>query len=88
MSDPEYPQQQQPRVFDTSFNYMTDTPPGTDPDSGSPNLRADHELLWTKELRPGVVFEPTAPPKRGDGYLIFTDPSEARQWYGSDAITS
>ncbi|KRE77785.1 DUF6994 family protein [Arthrobacter sp. Soil761] len=49
--------------------------------------RADHELLWTKELRPGVVFEPTAPPKRGDGYLIFTDPSEARHWYGSDAIT-
>jgi hypothetical protein len=88
LSDPEYPQQQQPRVFDTSFNYMTDTPPGTDPDSGSPNLRADHVLLWTKELRPGVVFEPTAPPKRGDGYLIFTDPSEARHWYGSDAITS
>lgn len=95
------------RVFDTSFDYMTDTaaktkpgnagsPPdsgsGTpkqrDPDSHSPKLRADHQLLWTKTLNSGVLFEPTAPPKRTDGYLIFTDPSEARHWYGSDAITN
>lgn len=87
MSNPEYPQQQQPRVFDTSFDYQTDTPPGTDPDSGSPRLRADHQLLWTKTLNSGVLFEPTARPKRTDGYLIFTDPSRVMHWYGSDAIT-
>lgn len=107
LSYPEYPQQQQPRVFDTSFDYMTDTaaktkrghadgfPPDSDsgtpklgdPDSRSPRLRADHQLLWTKTLNSGVLFEPTAPPKRTDGYLIFTDPSRAMHWYGSDAIT-
>jgi hypothetical protein len=51
MSYPGYPLQQQRRVFDTSFDYKTDTPPGTDPDRKSPRLRADHELLWTKKLR-------------------------------------
>ncbi|MDF9751574.1 hypothetical protein [Arthrobacter sp. ES3-54] len=59
-----------------------------DPDKNSPRLRLDHELLWTKKLASGVLFAPTAPSARRDGYLIFTDPSEARHWYGSDAITS
>lgn len=46
------------RVFDTSFDYKTDTPAKTrpDPDKDSQRLRLDHELLWTKELRPGVSF--------------------------------
>jgi hypothetical protein len=78
------------RVFDTSFDYKTDIPAraNPDPDSGSPRLRADHELLWTKELCSGVLFAPTAPSDRREGYLIFTDTSGARHWYGSDAITS
>jgi hypothetical protein len=48
----------------------------------------DHQLLWTKNLNSGVLFAPTAPAARRNGYLIFTDTSEARHWYGSDAITS
>lgn len=58
MSYPGYSLQQQPRVFDTSFDYKTDTPSrtGPDPDKDSQRLRLDHELLWTKRLRSGVVF--------------------------------
>lgn len=78
------------RVFDISFDYKTDKPARTRPDADrdSPRLRLDHELLWTKNLRSGVLFAPTAPSARRNGYLIFTDASGARHWYGSDAITS
>jgi hypothetical protein len=78
------------RVFDTSFDYKTDTPARTRPDADrdSRKLRSDHELLWTKELNSGILFAPTAPSARRDGYLIYTDDSGQRRWYGSDAITS
>ncbi|MEV7638193.1 hypothetical protein AB0N71_18690 [Pseudarthrobacter enclensis] len=78
------------RVFDTSFDYQTDRPAKTKPDADrdSPRLRADHQLLWTKKLNSGVTFAPTAPIRRRDGYLIFTDISGTQQWYGSDAITN
>ena len=77
------------RVFDLSFDYETDRPAKTnsDADRDSPRLRLDHELLWTKRLRSGVTFAPTAPSARRDGYLIWTDGSGARHWYGSDSIT-
>jgi hypothetical protein len=77
------------RIFDTSFDYKTDIPPGrkgSDPDSLSPRLRADHELLWTKELNSGILFAPTVPP--GRRHLAFTDTSGGRHRYGSDAITN
>jgi hypothetical protein len=78
------------RDFDTSFDYKTDKPARTrpDPDRDSPKLRSLHQLLWTKELNSGVLFAPTVPPNRRDGYLIFTDSSGGRHWYGSDAITA
>lgn len=95
------------RVFDTSFDYKTDTvaktkagndglpsesssgtPALRDPDEHSPRLRADHELLWTKKLNSGVLFAPSAPPKRTDGYLIFAGSPGKRHRYGSDAITA
>lgn len=78
------------RVFDTSFDYKTDKPAKTKPDADkdSPRLRLDHALLWTKKLNSGVLFAPTPPSRRRDGYLIFTDGDENRHWYGSDAITS
>jgi hypothetical protein len=50
-------------------------------------LRWDHELLWTKELRPGVLFAPKVTSRQRE-YLIFTDANEKRHCYGSDAITS
>ncbi|MEF3120514.1 DUF6994 family protein [Kocuria flava] len=78
------------RVFDTTFDYKTDKPAKSrpDPDRDSPRLRLDHELLWSKELNSGVLFVPRPPSRRRDGYLIVTDGSGTRHWYGSDAITS
>ncbi|AMM31932.1 hypothetical protein SA2016_1251 [Sinomonas atrocyanea] len=78
------------RVFDTSFDYKTDKPAKSRPDADndSPQLRVDHELLWTKKLNSGVLFAPTAPSARRNGYLIYTDASGERHWYGSDAITN
>lgn len=72
----------------TSFDYKTDSPAKTraDPDRDSQRLRLDHELLWTKELRPGVSFAPSVSSARNE-YLIFTDAFGARHCYGSDAIT-
>lgn len=79
------------RIFDTSFDYKTDVAPGrksSDPDSLSPRLRTDHELLWTKGLNSGVLFAPSASSARPNEYLIYTDASGARHCYGSDAITN
>lgn len=85
---PKYPQKHLPRVFDTSFDYKTDTPrTRPDPDSGSQLLRWDHELLWSKELRPGVLFGPKVTTRQRE-YLIFSDANTDRYCYGSDAITS
>lgn len=78
------------RVFDTSFDYKTDTPAKTRPDADrdSQRLRADHELLWTKDLGSGVLFAPSIVSAGKNEYLIFTDASGARYCYGSDAITN
>jgi hypothetical protein len=78
------------RVFDTSFDYKTDTPSPTNPDADkdSQKLRADHELLWTKELPLSRdIFAAKVTTRRSE-YLIFTDTKEERHCYGSDAITS
>ena len=44
-------------------------------------------MLWTKELRPGVLFAPKVTTRKSQ-YLIFTDANNDRHRYGSDAITS
>lgn len=84
-------------VFDTSFDYKTDESRKAkrgksgglgDPDANSVRLRADHELLWTKEFCSGDRFAPSASLTRSNEYLIFTDSSGARHCYGSDAITA
>ncbi|MDQ1053848.1 hypothetical protein QE394_001776 [Arthrobacter sp. SORGH_AS 212] len=78
-------------AFDTTFNYKTDNPKGARPDADrdSLQLRADHDLLWTKEARSGVQFSPVAPEVRSHGYLICTEPvSGQKYWHGSDAITN
>lgn len=88
MRYPKYPQQHLPHVFDTSFDYKTDTPSGTKPDADSDSqlLRWDHELLWSKELPSEEVFAPKVTTRKSE-YLIFTDVND-RHCYGSDAITS
>lgn len=90
MRYPKYPQQHQPRVFDTSFDYKADTPSATNPDADKDSqlLRWDHELLWSKQLPSGGgPFAPKVTTRRRE-YLIVTDADNERHCYGSDAITS
>ncbi|MFJ6079317.1 DUF6994 family protein [Pseudarthrobacter sp. NPDC092419] len=80
------------RVFDIAFDYLLDTtPPGTDADSNSPRLKADHQLLWTKELGEGQLFELTVsedPKVRRENYLMFEQTPDKSFTVGSDAITN
>jgi hypothetical protein len=50
-------------LIDTTFDFRTDTPPGKDPDTYSATLCRYHQLLWSKPLPSGVLFElmPTGP---------------------------
>ncbi|MCQ6269091.1 hypothetical protein M8J71_01030 [Pseudarthrobacter sp. R1] len=43
----------------------------------------DGGLSWR-----GAPLRPEQPLRRRDGYLIFTDSSGTRHWYGSDAVTN
>jgi len=43
--------------IDITFDFRSDTPPGKDPDAFSSTLRKYHQLLWSKPLPSGVVFE-------------------------------
>lgn len=72
--------------LDVSFDFFSDTPPGKDPDDGSPSLRQFHSILWSKPLRSGRILAPRPPVRRGDGYLIHED-GDVKFWFGSDAIT-
>lgn len=80
------------RVFDIAFDYLLDTtPPGKDPDSHSPRLKADHQLLWTKDLCEGQLFELAVsedPKVRRNNYLMFEQTPDKWFTFGSDAITN
>ena len=43
-------------LIDISFNVLSDTPVGKDPDSYSPTLRRYHSILWSKTLPSGSYF--------------------------------
>jgi hypothetical protein len=44
-------------AIDVTFDFRSDTPPGRDPDAFSPTLRRYHQLLWSKPLPSGALFE-------------------------------
>jgi hypothetical protein len=44
-------------VIDTSFDFLSDTPCGKDPDSHSKTLRRYHKLLWSKPLPSRDFFD-------------------------------
>ncbi|WP_422390180.1 DUF6994 family protein [Arthrobacter sp. N1] len=73
-----------------SFDYHADSA-GKDPDSSSARLKADHQLLWTKELPDGSPFElhvPETAKERRSNYLML-DQSDGKSFtVGSDAITN
>ena len=43
-------------MIDITFNMFSDTPDGEDPDTWSPTLRKYHQILWSKQLPNGTVF--------------------------------
>ena len=45
------------RLIDTTFDLYSDTPQGKDPDSFSPTLRKYHQILWSKHLPGGELFD-------------------------------
>lgn len=73
------------RRIDVSFDFRSDTPgyPKNDPDALSPALRRYHQLLWSKPLPSGVLFElsDTAP----GAYLHHRSPV-GEFWLASDAV--
>ena len=44
-------------IIDTNFDVYSDTPKGRDPDSYSATLRKYHQILWSKPLPNGVMFD-------------------------------
>ena len=70
-------------MIDTSFNMYSDAN-GGDPDATSPTLRRYHQLLWTKPLPGGALFD-----LRDDkpGYYLFHSSALGDFSLGSDAIT-
>ena len=69
--------------IDTMFDFRTDTPPGRDPDSDSPTLRRYHQLLWSKPLPRGVLFELDA---TTPGYYLLHRSALGQFELSSDAV--
>jgi hypothetical protein len=53
-------------IFDVEYYHRLDSK-GKDPDSHSPTLKLQHQLLWTKPLPNGILFELQTEPGK---YLI------------------
>ncbi len=45
-----------PKTIDTTFDFRSDAPSGTDPDATSPTLRRYHAALWSRPLPGGGTF--------------------------------
>ena len=43
-------------MIDITFDMFSDTPEGKDPDTWSPTLRRYHQMLWSKQLPNGSIF--------------------------------
>ena len=57
-------------IFDVEYDHRLDSN-GQDPDAHSPTLKLQHQLLWSKPLPSGVLFD--LQPKPGK-YLIHNSP--------------
>jgi len=71
------------KPIDITFDFQSDTPKGKDPDARSPTLRRYHQLLWSKPLPDGVVFEllDTTP-----GVYLHHRSQKGEFWLASDAV--
>ena len=70
-------------IIDTTFDFRTDTPPGRDPDSYSPTLRRYHQLLWSKQLPNGQLFDLDA---RTPGYPLLHNSPLGKFELSSDTV--
>jgi len=70
-------------LIDTNFNFYSDAR-GGDPDSTSPTLRRYHQLLWSKPLPNGKLFELNNNIK---GAYLYHQSELGEYILGSDAIS-
>jgi hypothetical protein len=70
-------------AIDIAFDFRSDTPLGGDPDTFSPTLSRYHQLLWSKALPCGELFEldVTGPP-----YYLHHRSELGEFWLSSDAV--
>lgn len=73
----------QPSEIDVTFNFVSDTPAGRDPDVASPMLRRYHRMLWSKPLPSGVAFQLTD--TRRNAYLYHSS-AAGEFWLASDSV--
>lgn len=69
-------------IIDTTFDFYTDAN-GGDPDSTSPTLRSYHQLLWSKPLPNGQMFNLS----KQRGTYLYHNSALGEFNLGSDAIT-
>ena len=70
-------------MIDITFDFRSDTPPGKDPDTFSPTLRRYHQLLWSKPLPSGELFELDV---SGPPYYLHHRSELGEFWLSSDAV--
>lgn len=69
-------------IIDTAFDFYTDAN-GGDPDSTSPTLRSYHQVLWSKPLPNGQMFDLW----KQSGTYLYHNSDLGEFSLGSDAIT-
>ena len=69
-------------VIDTSFDFRSDAN-GKDPDHASPTLRSYHQVLWSRPLPSGSVFELTT---TRDGEYLYHRSDLGEFFLSSDSV--
>lgn len=73
-------------MIDTAFNFGSE--PGRDPDTHSPTLRRYHQLLWSKPLPSGAMFDLVEAGRKGNYHLQHQSEAAGLLKLSSDAITN
>ena len=72
-------------MIDITFDFRSDTPSGKDPDTFSPTLRSYHQLLWSKPLPNGELFQLDV---SGPPYYLHHRSQLGEFWLSSDAVVA
>src|SRR3954447_8008785 len=71
-------------MINVSFDFRSDTPSGKDANTFSPTLRSYHQLLWSKPLPSGELFELDVTPR--PPYYLRHRSELGEFWLSSDAV--